>query len=61
MKKVIIILIAAALLTSCNNWLAEKPESFIGPDQIEDSEDGVDVWVPWFLSTTSTEAPSKAK
>ena len=45
MTKVIIILIATALLTSCSNWLAEKPESFIGPDQIEDSEEGVDVWV----------------
>ncbi|MBP5172452.1 MAG: RagB/SusD family nutrient uptake outer membrane protein [Bacteroidales bacterium] len=45
MKKTILILIAAALLASCDNWLAEKPESFIGPDQIEDSESGVDVWV----------------
>lgn len=45
MKRIIIILIAAAILSSCDNWLAEKPESFIGPDQIEDSESGVDVWV----------------
>ena len=45
MKKGIIILIAAALLTSCSDWLAEKPESFIGPGQIEDTEEGVDVWV----------------
>ncbi|MBR6457846.1 MAG: RagB/SusD family nutrient uptake outer membrane protein [Bacteroidales bacterium] len=45
MKRIIIILITAVLLTSCNDWLAEKPSSFIGPEQIEDSEGGVDVWV----------------
>lgn len=47
MKKILTIsLIAAAMvLTSCSKWLQEKPLAFIGPDDIEDSEDGVDVWV----------------
>ena len=50
MKKNIIITIMLALAiglgsTSCQKWLAEKPVSFIGPDNIEDSEAGVDVWV----------------
>ena len=45
MKKIFLILTAALMLASCEKWLAEKPESFIGPDQIEDSEDGVGVWV----------------
>lgn len=50
MKKNIIftILLAVAVClgsTSCAKWLSEKPESFIGPDNIEDSEAGVDMWV----------------
>lgn len=32
-------------MVSCKKWLTETPVSFIGPDNIEDSEDGVDVWV----------------
>lgn len=33
------------LTTSCNDWLTTEPESFIGPDNIEDSESGVDMFV----------------
>lgn len=33
------------LTTSCNDYLKEKSESFIGPDQVEDSKEGVDMWV----------------
>ena len=32
-------------MNACSDWLAEEPVSFIGPDSIEDSEAGVDVWV----------------
>ena len=35
----------AMLTTSCNDYLREKPESFIGPDNIESSKTGVDTWV----------------
>ena len=45
MKKIYTILLAALLFTSCSKWLAEKPVAFIGPEDIEDSESGVDVWV----------------
>ncbi len=48
MKKYIafILLLALSLGTlSCDKWLEEKPDSFIGPDSIEDSESGVDVLV----------------
>ena len=33
------------LTTSCDDYLKEKSESFIGPDQVEDSKEGVDMWV----------------
>lgn len=50
MKKNIILTIFLALavclgVVSCDKWLAEKPESFIGPDQIDDSDEGVNVWL----------------
>lgn len=32
-------------LASCNDFLEEKPESMVGPDNIPDSEDGVDLLV----------------
>ena len=35
----------AMLTTSCNDYLREEPESFIGPDNIESSKTGVDTWV----------------
>ena len=31
--------------TSCNDFLTEKPESMIGPDNIGDSKEAVDTWV----------------
>ena len=48
MKRIIriaIVIATAALLGGCSKWLEEKPVAFIGPDSIEDSEAGVDVWV----------------
>ena len=39
------IILSGALLTSCNNWLEEKPESFIGPESIGDSEAAASRWV----------------
>lgn len=31
--------------TSCNDYLTEKPESMIGPDNVGDSKEAVDTWV----------------
>lgn len=46
------ILISAMLLggstmmtTSCNDWLTTEPESFIGPENLGDSKEAVDLWV----------------
>ena len=39
------IIFSGALTTSCNSWLEEKPESFIGPDNVGDSEDAASRWV----------------
>lgn len=36
---------ATALFTACNDYLEEKPKSFIGPDQVADSNAGCDQWV----------------
>lgn len=47
-KSILYIFMALALClgtVSCSKWLEENPVSFIGPDSIEDSEAGVDVWV----------------
>ena len=48
-KNIILSILAAAIISlgaaSCTKWLSENPTSFIGPDSIEDSEAGVDVWV----------------
>ena len=33
------------LLCSCNGWLEEKPTSNIGPEQVGDSREAVDLWV----------------
>lgn len=38
----VILLTATFTMTSCNDWLQEKPESMIGPNDIPDSEDGID-------------------
>lgn len=35
----------AFLATSCNDYLTEKPESMIGPDNVGDSKEAVDTWV----------------
>jgi hypothetical protein len=35
----------AIVTTSCNDYLEEKPKSFIGPDNVGDSQDAVDTWV----------------
>lgn len=35
----------AMVTTSCTDWLKEDPQSFIGPENIDDSESGVDTWV----------------
>ena len=54
MKKYRILNIALALslclpmnwmTTSCEDMLEEKPYDFISPDQIEDSDEGADMWV----------------
>lgn len=39
------ITLSGALMTSCNSWLEEKPESFIGPESIGDSEAAASRWV----------------
>ncbi|MFT4072557.1 MAG: RagB/SusD family nutrient uptake outer membrane protein [Dysgonamonadaceae bacterium] len=44
------IIIAALFLgglsfTSCSDFLTEKPDSSIGPEQVGDSDDAVDIWV----------------
>ncbi len=31
--------------TSCSDYLKEEPQSFIGPDQVGDSNDAIDIWV----------------
>ncbi|MBP1613964.1 MAG: rane protein [Bacteroidetes bacterium] len=39
-------LLASGLLsTSCNDYLKEEPESFIGPDQVGDSDAAIDIWI----------------
>lgn len=35
----------ATLFSSCNDFLKEEPGSFIGPGQVGDSKEAVDVWV----------------
>ncbi len=47
MKKILTLSLTVVLMmvASCSRWLEEKPVAFIGPDDIEDSEDGVAVWV----------------
>ena len=35
----------AFFATSCNDYLTEKPESMIGPDNVGDSKEAVDTWV----------------
>ncbi len=35
----------AMLNVSCNDYLEEKPKSFIGPENVGDSKDAVDTWV----------------
>ena len=35
----------AMVTTSCNDFLTEKPESMIGPDNVGDSKEAVDTWV----------------
>ncbi len=35
----------AMTVSSCNDWLQEKPKSFIGPDQLSDSKEAIDEWV----------------
>lgn len=42
---ILLALVVSLGMVSCDKWLAESPESFIGPDQVEDSEDGVNVWL----------------
>ncbi len=39
------ILLSGITISSCNKWLEEKPESFIGPDNIGDSDAAVSRWV----------------
>lgn len=46
------IILSAAVLatttlatTSCTDWLNTEPESFIGPENVGDSEEAVDTWV----------------
>lgn len=45
MKRITSIFLCLTLAFGCSKWLEEDPVAFIGPDSIEDSEDGVDVWV----------------
>lgn len=35
----------AMVTTSCNDYLTEKPESMVGPDNVGDSKEAVDTWV----------------
>jgi len=35
----------AMLMTSCNDFLEEKPKSFIGPESVGDSNEACDAWV----------------
>lgn len=35
----------AFFATSCNDYLTEKPESMVGPDNVGDSKEAVDTWV----------------
>lgn len=38
-------LILVSCATSCNDWLEEKPEHIVSPDQLGDSQDACDQWV----------------
>lgn len=41
----LIIASGTTALTSCNSFLEENPDSFIGPDNLGDSKEAVDTWV----------------
>ncbi len=41
----ITMLASTAVFTGCSDFLTEKPESSIGPDDVGDSDDAVDIWV----------------
>ena len=48
MKKILIFATALVIglsFTSCNKYLEEKPTSDIGPEQVGDSKEAVDLWV----------------
>ena len=43
--KTLAIIALALWLSGCNKWLEEDPQSNIGPEQVGDSQEGVDRWV----------------
>lgn len=43
--KAALITLTACMTTGCSDFLKEEPESNIGPEQVGDSEDAVDLWV----------------
>lgn len=42
---VLILMISVVSFTSCNDFLKEKPDSSIGPDDVGDSDEAIDIWV----------------
>ena len=43
--------LSTPLITSCESMLEEKPFDFISPDDVEDSDNGADMWVVGVYNT----------
>ena len=39
------LLLSGAVMTSCESMIEEKPFDFIVPEDVEDSDNGADMWV----------------
>ena len=43
--------LSTPLITSCESMSEEKPFDFISPDDVEDSDNGADMWVVGVYNT----------
>ena len=43
------LLLSGAVMTSCESMIEEKPFDFIVPEDVEDSDNGADMWVTRLL------------
>ena len=45
------LLLSGAVMTSCESMIEEKPFDFIVPEDVEDSDNGADMWVTGVYNT----------